>query len=59
MATTLEQYAAASQGEILVMFTHPTGFLEQLFRHSLTREIAWQNKVPLVVINNRYSGLKI
>ena len=53
IATTIEQYAAASHGEILVMFTHATSFLEQLFRHSLTREIAWQNKVPLLVINNR------
>jgi nucleotide-binding universal stress UspA family protein len=53
LATTLEQYAAASHGEILVMFTHHTSFLEQLFRPSLTREIAWQNKVPLVVVNTR------
>ena len=49
----IEQYAAASHGEILVMFTHHISFLDQLFRHSLTREIAWQNKVPLLVINNR------
>jgi nucleotide-binding universal stress UspA family protein len=49
----IEQYAAASHGEILAMFTHPCSFLEQLFSKSITREIAWHSKVPLLVINNR------
>jgi nucleotide-binding universal stress UspA family protein len=53
IATVIEHYAAASHGEMLAMFTHHTSFLEQLFRHSLTREIAWHNQVALLVINNR------
>ncbi|GGG02597.1 universal stress protein [Pontibacter amylolyticus] len=53
IATTIERYAAASQGEILAMFTHHTSFLEQLFRHSITREIVWHNQIPLLVINTQ------
>lgn len=53
VASTIEQYAAASHGEILAMFTHQTSFLEQLFRHSITREIVWHNQIPLLVINTQ------
>lgn len=51
--SSIEQYAAASQGELLVMFTHHTSFLEQLFSKSLTREIAWHQTIPLLVFNKR------
>lgn len=53
VAALLEQYAAASSGKLLAMFTHHTGFLEQLFSKSITREIAWHHQIPLLVINNR------
>jgi nucleotide-binding universal stress UspA family protein len=53
IVNAIEQYAAGSTGEILAMFTRSCSFLEQLFSKSITREIAWHNKVPLLVINNR------
>jgi nucleotide-binding universal stress UspA family protein len=53
IVNAIEHYAAASNGEILAMFTHRCSFLEQLFSQSITREIAWHNRVPLLVINNR------
>jgi len=49
---TLEDYAAASKGELLTMFTHKTSFFEQLFKRSITREIVWHGKIPLLVINS-------
>ncbi len=45
----LEDYVLASRGELLTMFTHHASFLEQLFRRSIAREIAWHNKIPLLV----------
>lgn len=51
--SSIEQYVAASRGELLAMFTHHTSFLEQLFSKSITREIAWHHTIPLLVINNR------
>lgn len=51
--STIEKYTAEITGELLVMFTRPTSFLEQLFTKSLTREIAWHSKTPLLVVNNR------
>lgn len=50
IVSTLEHYTAASHGEILAMFTHRCGFLEQIFSQSITREIVWHNRVPLLVI---------
>ncbi|MGV3640871.1 MAG: universal stress protein [Adhaeribacter sp.] len=49
----IEHYAAAAHQEMLVLFTRRTGFLEQLFSKSITREIACRNQVPMLVINNR------
>lgn len=53
IATAIEQYTDENTGELLVMFTHHVNFLDQLFSKSITREIAWHNKTPLLVINNR------
>lgn len=49
--TSIEQYAVASRGDLLVMFTHHIRFLEQLFHKSITREIIWQHQTPLLVLN--------
>ncbi len=49
----IEQYAVATHGDLLAMFTHRTSFLEQLFSKSLTREIIWQSRTPLLVVNKQ------
>lgn len=51
---TIESKATEEKGSLLIMFTHRTRFLEQLFRKSITREIAWHNRVPLFVINTKH-----
>lgn len=53
VVATIEKYTDEIQGELLVMFTHQVSFLEQLFTKSVTREIAWHSKTPLLVVNNR------
>lgn len=50
---SIETYTEIQQAELLVMFTQKSNFLEQLFSKSITREIAWHCKTPLLVINNR------
>jgi nucleotide-binding universal stress UspA family protein len=51
--TTITKYTEENTGELLVMFTHHVTFLEQLFSKSVAREIAWHNKIPMLVISNR------
>ena len=50
ITSAIEAYAASSEGELVTMFTHHMTFLEQIFRKSLTRELVWHNKIPLLVI---------
>lgn len=50
---SIEAYTEVQQAELLIMFTHPTSFLEQLFSKSFTREIAWHSTTPMLVIKNR------
>lgn len=49
----IEHYAAAAHQEMLVLFTHRTSFLDQIFSKSITREIACHNQVLMLVINNQ------
>lgn len=50
---SIEAYTEVQQAELLIMFTHSTNFMEQLFSKSFTREVAWHSTTPMLVINNR------
>ena len=50
---SIEAFTEVQEAELLIMFTHATNFLEQLFSKSFTREVAWRSTTPMLVINNR------
>lgn len=50
ITSAIEDYADSSEGELVTVFTHHMTFLEQIFKKSVTRELVWHNKIPVLVI---------
>ncbi|MDO8368218.1 MAG: universal stress protein [Saprospiraceae bacterium] len=46
----IDEYLADIKADLLAMFTHKPSFFEKLFGESLTREMAFQNWIPLLAI---------
>jgi nucleotide-binding universal stress UspA family protein len=46
----LVDYGIKNKMSLLVLFTKDMGFLEQIFEKSIARELAWDNRVPLLII---------
>ncbi|MCB0635506.1 MAG: universal stress protein [Lewinella sp.] len=44
----LNAFIEANEGDLLVMYSPHRSWLERLFHHSRTKEMAWQTKVPLL-----------
>lgn len=47
----ITSFVVESKADMLVMFTHELDFFEKLLGRSVTREIAFDNKFPLLVVN--------
>lgn len=48
----LEDYVEDKDVDVLAMFTHHYSFFKRLFRPSLTKKMAFETKVPLLVFSN-------
>lgn len=46
----IEEYIADQNADLLAMFTHKTSFFEILFGKSVTREMAFHSRIPLLSI---------
>lgn len=46
----IDEYVADIKADLLAMFTHKPSFFEKLFGESVTREMAFQNWIPLLTI---------
>ena len=49
----IDDYVAKSGAELLAMFTHRPTFYEKLFNRSITRQVAFQNHVPLLAFKQQ------
>lgn len=59
-ALRLEEYIGAGNTDMLVMATHRRKFLERLFGHSVTRDLALQSNVPVMAFHyNQDAAVKI
>lgn len=47
----ISTFLVEAKADMLVMFTHELGFYEKLFGKSVTRTMAFQTRVPLLVFN--------
>lgn len=47
---TLQEHIEKQSIDILAMITHPRTLVASLFNRSLTRQMAYQSKVPLLAI---------
>lgn len=51
IAVGVEEFVTKTKPEILTMFTHKVDMYEKLFGKSITRQLAFHNKVPLLTFN--------
>jgi nucleotide-binding universal stress UspA family protein len=51
--SAIEESVVGRAGEILVMFTNQASLSDQLLSRSITREVAWHNRVPLLVFHKQ------
>ena len=52
IVAAVDSFAAKTQCDLLVMFTHRLNFLEKLFGKSVTRHFAFHSELPLLTFNN-------
>lgn len=48
MEEAIDEYIARIQADLLVTFTHDLNFFEKLFGKSITRELAFHSRIPLL-----------
>jgi nucleotide-binding universal stress UspA family protein len=46
--SAIDQYVEVSKADILAMFTHETSFYEKVFDKSMTRNMAFHSRIPLL-----------
>jgi nucleotide-binding universal stress UspA family protein len=49
----IDYYISESKADLLAMFTHDLTFYEKLFNRSVTRQMAFHNKVPLLAFRQK------
>ena len=59
VAGGVEAFVAKSKPEMLIMFTHKVDIYEKLFGKSVTRQLAFHNKVPLLTFNKGLMAKKV
>ncbi len=59
VAGGVEEFVTKTKPEILAMFTHKVDLYEKLFGKSVTRHLAFHNKVPLLTFNKETMAKKV
>lgn len=49
----IDYYVTESKADLLAMFTHDVTFYEKLFNRSITRKMAFHNKIPLLAFRQK------
>ncbi len=49
----IDYYITESKADLLAMFTHDLNFYEKLFNRSVTRKMAFHNKIPLLAFRQK------
>ena len=49
----IDYYITESKADLLAMFTHDLNFYEKLFNRSVTRQMAFHNKIPLLAFRQK------
>jgi nucleotide-binding universal stress UspA family protein len=49
----IDYYVTESKADLLAMFTHDVTFYEKLFNRSVTRKMAFHNKIPLLAFRQK------
>ncbi|MBD0374844.1 MAG: universal stress protein [Flavisolibacter sp.] len=49
----IEKYGYEAKADLLLLFTHKMNFWRQFYERSITRQLAFHNRLPLYVLNNR------
>lgn len=53
ISEAIDQYITAVKADLLAMFTQEHDFYDKLFNRSLTRQIAFQSRIPLLAFKQR------
>jgi nucleotide-binding universal stress UspA family protein len=48
----VQQYVQKNNSDMLVMVTHRRGFLQNLFKYSMTRQMAFHTRIPLLALHS-------
>lgn len=51
ISSGINEFIANVDGDLLVMFTHKLSFIEKVFGKGITRDIAYQTRIPLLSFN--------
>jgi nucleotide-binding universal stress UspA family protein len=55
----INEFTANVDGDFLVMFTHKLSFIEKLFGKGITRDVAYQTRIPLFSFNKKHLSDKL
>lgn len=53
ISSGISEFTANVDGDLLVMFTHKLGFIEKMFGTGVTRDVAFQTRIPLFSFNKQ------
>ncbi len=57
VAETIDDFVNTHQADVMALFTHKLEFFEKLFDTSVTRQLAFHNRIPLLSFNKTTASL--